>query len=71
MNCLLWFILTIAITHTVDLHIVELWNNLLMSNELKKVFVTKFDVIGRRLPRGIEERNEKSQCGKAISRQKF
>jgi len=31
----------------------------------------KFDVIGRRLPGGTEERNEQSQCGMAIYRRKF
>jgi hypothetical protein len=33
--------------------------------------MTKFDVIDRRLPGRTEERNEKSQCGKAVSRRKF
>jgi hypothetical protein len=34
-------------------------------------FMSKFDVIGRRLPGGTEERNEQSQCGKAVYRRKF
>jgi len=33
--------------------------------------VTKFDVIGRRLPGGTEERDEQSQCGKAVYRRKL
>jgi len=33
--------------------------------------MTKFDVLGRRLPGGTEERNEYSQCGKAVYRWKF
>ena len=33
--------------------------------------MTKSNVIGWRLPGGTEERNEQSQCGKAVYRRKF